>query len=235
MATTTTTSTTTSSSTTTTTSTTTSAMATLNPTLICNMALNRIGNNKTLTNVITDSSVEAQVCRRHYDQTRKALLRSHFWRFARARKTLSTSSTPAFEWDYQFNLPTDWIRMIGVYESESAVHSMSTNSYALEGRKILTDSSSLYIRYIKNIGDVNLMDELFIEVFVLTLAKKLIKPLAQDDKNSIQKSIDDDLIPLMRKVRALDREEAVHVGRADKALWNENRQVQSHGNYEHQS
>jgi hypothetical protein len=212
----------TTSSTTTTTSTTTTAMSELSPTNIVNQALERFGA-RPITDLITDTSVNAQKARRVYDQTRTALLRSHFWRFARARATLSTSTTPDFEWDYQFDLPSDFLRMISVYDDGAAENQLSDDSYALEGKKILSQSATLYIRYIKNVGDVNLMDPLFIEVFILMLAKKLAKAIAQDDKNRIQMSLDSDLKPLMVKVRALDRQEAVFVGRISKGTWNESR------------
>ena len=56
---------------------------------ICNLALDFLKQNKTLVTSITSPvSVEEITCARWYDVTRKALLRSHYWVFARKRKQI---------------------------------------------------------------------------------------------------------------------------------------------------
>lgn len=57
---------------------------------ICNLALDLIKQNKKLVADITTTptSEEEITCARWYDATREALLRSHFWHFARRRKQL---------------------------------------------------------------------------------------------------------------------------------------------------
>ena len=61
---------------------------------ICNMSLGRIGHNQTTEALITaDPCVDpdAKQCNLHYEQTRDALLRSHWWRFAGARIRLAAA------------------------------------------------------------------------------------------------------------------------------------------------
>ncbi len=55
---------------------------------ICNLALDLLKQNKTLVTDIstTPTTVEEITCSRWYDATREALLRSHFWWFARKRR-----------------------------------------------------------------------------------------------------------------------------------------------------
>ena len=64
-------------------------------------------------------------------------------------------------------------------------------------------------------------DTLFIEVMVLLLASKLAMPLAQE--LNIKQDIDKDLAFLMKKVRAMDRQEEQVIGRADLRAWNDAR------------
>ena len=56
---------------------------------ICNLALDFLKQNKTLVeNITSPSTVEEITCARWYDTTREALLRSHYWLFARKRKQI---------------------------------------------------------------------------------------------------------------------------------------------------
>jgi hypothetical protein len=83
---------------------------------ICNNALIRIGS-KTITS-LSDGDKVANSCNLLYTQTRDLLLRQHFWNFAVTRVQLASESTsPGFEFDYSYPLPSDFIRAIGLYES----------------------------------------------------------------------------------------------------------------------
>jgi hypothetical protein len=183
------------------------------------MALARMGANR--INNIDDSSestTEAIQCRLHYSQTRDALLRSHRWRFAKARAQLSEdTNTPDFEWAHQFQLPNDFLAMRSIFEDNATPSRSTTYSYSLEGKLLLTNESSMQIRYTKKVTDVTEFDPLFIEVFVLTLALKLSMPLSQDE--AMRADIREELAPLMRKIRAMDREEGDTRGRADRRTW----------------
>jgi len=197
------------------------------PTQICNMALGRIGA-KRINDLsdATDTKTEAIQCRLHYAQTRDALMRSHLWRFASHRKQLSEDTDiPAaedFEWDHQFDLPNDFLRLKSIYEDNNTPDRSTYYSYDIEGTKILTNETSVYIRYIRRIIDTSKFDPLFTEVLVLLLADRFIGPLAGGDAK-IQAKIDDALKKLMPKVRALDRQEPNTMGRADLGTWNDAR------------
>lgn len=59
---------------------------------ICNLSLNRIGEKAvTQAQLTADTDPRAQRCNRHYEQTRDALQRSFWWRFARARIRLASN------------------------------------------------------------------------------------------------------------------------------------------------
>lgn len=194
----------------------------LSVTKICNAALGRIGA-KRINNFedTSEDSPNAIQCRTHYEMTRDSLLRSHYWRFAAARATLSQDDTdPDFEWDNQFILPTDFLHLKSIYENRFSDENI--HSYALEGKLLLTNDSTVNIRYTKKVKDVTEFDPLFVEVLTLVLADKLIGPLAGGDKN-IQVKIDRALEKLMPSVRALDWQETNTIGTSDLETWNDAR------------
>lgn len=190
----------------------------LSETKICNMSLAKLGA-KRLNDFDTDSSTQAILCRTHYEQTRDSLIRSHYWRFASGRVELSQDTTdPDFEWDNQFILPNDFMRLKSVFDDDNTPPRDTRRSYAVEGQRILTNESTIQIRYIKKVKDVTEFDPLFVEVLVLQLALKLVGPLAGGDPK-LQDVIQREIAAVMPRVRALDRQETDRIGRADKFTW----------------
>jgi hypothetical protein len=193
---------------------------TLTETSICNMALGKLGATR-INDVETDTSLQAILCRLHYEQTRNSLLRSHWWRFATERVDLVDSgTTPDFEWDYEFDLPTDFLRMKSVYEDRFSNENL--RSYAPEGSVLLTNEDEISIRYIKKVTDVTAFDPLFIEVLVLQLALKMIGPLAGGDAN-LQEVLQKELSVVMRQVKTLDAQETNTEGEYSLETWNDAR------------
>lgn len=188
----------------------------LTETSICNMSLARIGAKRmTAAQFAAESTIEAIHCELHYDQTRDSLLRSHFWRFASARKTLTRdTNSPDFEWDYQYILPTDFLRRKSVYDSDTTVS--RSRRFAIEGQRYLTDDSSVNLRYVRKVTDPEEFDPLFVEVFVLQLALKLVGSLAGGEPR-LTDMIQRELTMVMRKVQAVDSDETDTGGRSD---WN---------------
>ncbi len=194
---------------------------TLSETNICNQALGRIGGLQ-IKNVETDTSLQAIQCRLHYEPTRNALLRSHWWRFASARATLveDTGVDEDFEWSVQFTLPTDFLALKSIYEGRFS--DANVRNYAIEGQRLLTDETTMEIRYVKKVTDVLEFDSLFVKVFVLLLADVLIGPLAGGNAK-MQKKIDDALDKLMPDVLAMDGQETNTAGRNESSTWNDAR------------
>lgn len=112
-----------------------------------------------------DDNKQARLANARWDSARKAVLRSHIWKFAKTRVALNAlTTTPAFDWTYAIELPTDCVRLVQV---------MDGVPYELEGRTILCDSSSLNIRYIKDETDPQKFDALFCEALATYLAIEL--------------------------------------------------------------
>ena len=148
---------------------------------ICNSGLSKLGNNR--INSLTEGTPAANLCLEQYDKLRDEMLRAHDWNFAASRvKLAQLSATPAFGYDYQYALPSDWMRTISVHpDDEGAVYlaDYATESTADEGRVLLTDYTDVYMRYVRKVEDPNVMDPAFREALAWRLAVELAVPLAK--------------------------------------------------------
>ena len=193
---------------------------------IINMALGRIGAKR--ISDFTDTSednVQSVQARLHYVQTRDALLRSHWWRFARTRVQLSENTTaPTFEWDNAFDLPNDFLRLwIKPFEDNNWGLNNTNRTFSMEGKQLLTDEDSVYLRYIRKVTDVAEFDPLFTEVLILKLAIKFVMPLSQDKE--LYATLYQEMRDILARVRVVDKRETNNVGVSDSGRWNDARIV----------
>lgn len=127
-----------------------------------------------------------------------------------------SAKAPEYEWDYQYELPTDFARLISVYEDDGT--DLPDERWTREGNRILTNYSTCRIKYIKLITDPNDFDSLFAEVLLLRLALKLINPLAGRMAKVSRNEIKEELKELEAKARAISMQENNQTGRADLLL-----------------
>jgi hypothetical protein len=194
-------------------------MAAESSTTICNQAIARIGGIRINDyDDATDTKLEAIYCRLFFPQTSRSLMKDHYWPFAKARVQLSANTVdPVFQYDYQYYLPTDFLRLILFYNGSDKPDGRTYYTYELEGAHLLTNESAVYLRYVKHVTDVGSWDTLFIECIVLRLAAKLCMALKQS--LDIKADIDRELMVLMHKVRAMDRMEEQVIGREALRTW----------------
>ena len=197
---------------------------------IINQALGRIGAKRISDfDDTTEDNNQSVHARLHYAQTRNALLRSHWWRFARTRVQLSPNATaPPFEYSTAFDLPNDFLReWLPAWEDNSEVQGRTRNSYSLEGKQLLSNETTMRLRYIRKVEDVTEFDPLFTEVLVLQLALKFVMPLSQD--KVLWRTIYGELwgVPgtkgIMSRVRTMDKQETKTVGQNEMGSWNDSR------------
>lgn len=75
---------------------------------VCNAALQLIKNSKQITS-LEQGTKEANACEIIFDEMRDATLEVHNWNFATKRvKLAQLTDTPEFEWDYAYQLPSDF-------------------------------------------------------------------------------------------------------------------------------
>jgi hypothetical protein len=176
---------------------------------VCNSALLRVGAATIVS--LSDNSPEARACSVAYDSNRRDELRKHQWNFALARTVLAPDATaPAFDYDYQFTLPSDCVRVIRppTYDLD----------WVIEGRKILTnDSDTLYLRYIKDVEDVAQWDSAFYNVISAALAIDIVEKLTQSNaKKQLLMADYQQAVVLAKRVDAF---EAGPEDSADDAWW----------------
>lgn len=142
---------------------------------ICNRALLKLGAD-TITS-LSEANVKARVMSALWDTCRKAELRKRNWNFALARASLAKLSTaPSWGFGNQFQLPTDFLRIVQVSDVYVApglndYRDSDDSPYAVEGQTILTDfDDPLKIRYVKDVTDPGVFDALFVEVLACKLA-----------------------------------------------------------------
>ena len=128
---------------------------------ICNGALNQLGATTILS--LTEDSKNARLCNSRYTQVRDSVFRSHPWNCLQKRVELAADTTaPAWGFTSAYTLPADCLRLLKILDYDS--------NYKVEGRKILSNASSMKILYIGRITDPNEYDELLRETLSASLA-----------------------------------------------------------------
>ncbi len=142
---------------------------------IASAALIEVGSSA-ITDLDSDTTTHGGVVRRWYNHTRDSMLRRFGWRFALARQSLSQDATgPDFEFTYSYTLPTDpyCLRALEMYDS--------MGEWKIEGRKLLTNDSSVNLKYISRVENEVDFDDLFTDAFVFTLASNICVPIKRDN------------------------------------------------------
>ena len=127
---------------------------------ICNGALNQLGATTILS--LSEDSKNARLCNSRYTQVRDALFRSHPWNCLQKRVQIAADTTaPAWGFNYAYTLPADCLRLLKILDYDS--------NYKVEGRKILSNTSSMKILYVARVTDPNEYDELLRETLSASL------------------------------------------------------------------
>ena len=148
---------------------------------IVNIALRRIGGNR-ISSLQSDTSKEAVTARDVYDEARRDLLNLHNWNFAAVRVQLTASATaPAFGWDYAYILPADFIRLISVHphDDDDAGVEYRLEFQSSDDRVLLSNSNQIYIRYVHDLDDANVMSAAFRDVLAWRLAREFAGALSK--------------------------------------------------------
>lgn len=145
---------------------------------ICNLALLKFGS-ITITS-ITEDTREARACHSLWDLVRDDLLYSYPWKFALLRYTLGAplAAAPEFEYDYQYTLPADCLRVFEMYKS--------TENWTVENGVFLCNRNSadddIQIRYIAQVTDLTKFNPAFVKCLATALAAELAPKLKDDPK-----------------------------------------------------
>ena len=167
-------------------------------TAVCNSSLALIGVDP--ISAMSEDSKEARLCREFYYKTRDLLLRNFSWNFSIYRATLAPlDATPEFKWAYQYQLPSDCLRVLRVNDSEDP-------QFAIESDKLLLNYEVANVAYIKKVTDVSKFDPAFVEALIDRIASKLAYPLVQS--RTLSRELYDLADREIREARAQDAMES---------------------------
>ena len=149
---------------------------------------------------LTEDSKAGRLCNLIYADTRDAVLREHPWNFAIKRAELARLTTdPIFEFDAQFQLPSDNLRIIKTDDDLSA--------FRIEGDKLLVNSDSVKIIYISRITDTTAFDSLFVEALSKKIGSRLAFNLS--DHKFLTEFMEQQYRNKIKQARSMDGQEGI--------------------------
>ena len=138
---------------------------------IVNRALGLLG--AEFISSLTEDTKSARFANELFDDTRDAVFRMHPWNCCIKRAALSkTSTTPAFYFTSEFQLPADWIRIVKPEDD--------SQEYKIEGDKIVTEGDTFKCTYVFQNTTISTYDPLLADLLAIKLAVNLTMPLLQD-------------------------------------------------------
>lgn len=152
---------------------------------IGNRALSKLGEARIIS--FDDETKNAREIKAAFEIVRDAEFRAHRWHFTKKRTTLPALSTaPAFGWERQFQLPSDFLQVIQVgYGSPavdlSSIRTATVPEWEIEADSVLLSNAEapLALRYVARIEDTTRYDATFVEVLSCRLAIEVCEALTQ--------------------------------------------------------
>lgn len=147
---------------------------------------------------MTEATPSAKIVNEEYDNARLELLVGHPWNFALKRVELAQSvDDPLFDWDYQFQLPNDCLRVLKLNEAD--------DEYQIEGRLLLCNVDTALIKYISDITDVSKFSRPFTVALEHTIADRICFKLSQNA--ALADRIEKKAAMKLREARSYDAQE----------------------------
>ena len=177
---------------------------------ICSNALLLLGQ-ATINTFDEDST---GLCANLWDTCRQATLRMAHWACARKRVVLAplVESPVGTDWTYQLQLPSDWLRTIGLGDVTAPL------AHENEGRRILANDSAPLLRYVYDNTDVPSWDALLTEVTTVHMAWLMAYPIT--GSNTKADALASQLSSLLKLARGVNNAEAPGETWGDRPLLN---------------
>ena len=148
---------------------------------IANLALSEIGA-KAIHNIDTDTTREAEACRRHYETTVRSILSRHPFSFAERPYALTIAADapkrPAFPYVYKIPPRNIRIRIVSVHDSAGEAFS----HFSRQGTFVYTKTAADHLIYIAADVPISEWDDLFIDAVKISLAERIARDITDDDE-----------------------------------------------------
>jgi hypothetical protein len=153
---------------------------------IANLAISHLGIGKTIANLETEKSQEANACRRFYNTIRDSTLRDFPWPFAGKTAALALiEENPTTEWTYSYRYPTDCLKarriLSGNRNDTRQSEVVYKIFYSATGTVIYTDMKDAELEYTVLIDDPIRYPANFSLAFSLRLATYIAPQLTAGD------------------------------------------------------
>ena len=156
---------------------------------IANLALSNLG--EASIQSLSDNNSRARACDARIDDVITTVLRMHVWNSALERKLLTNIGSPIFGWNYIYQLPADYIRVVEVDP---------VSKYMVEKNNILSNEKTLYLLYVATPDDINNLDPLLVEAIALKLAWETAETLTS--KNGLKQEMMQKYIIALQEARS---------------------------------
>jgi len=143
---------------------------------ICNLALQRLG--KTSITSITSNNENARQCNTNWETSVQEVLSESNWSWATKTETLALTTDESLDFDYCYQLPTDFIKIIKLYDSDKNI--IDKEYYQVISRNIETDYETVTLKYIYYIENIAYFPPLFVKAFILKLAHNMCNLLTSN-------------------------------------------------------
>lgn len=148
-------------------------------------------------NAVEESSDRARLAASLYPTIRDATLRAFPWNCCLKRVALAPDAeTPAFDWAYQFTLPSDFLKAIAVGEMGAEVE------FRIEGRKLLSDTNPCYLLYVFLNDNPGTWDPGLVHVVTTAMAAAMAYPITQSA--ALQQTMEQKAAVVMKQAKAVD-------------------------------
>lgn len=178
---------------------------------ICNAALSLIGEKQITNATLSDDTEAERQCSLVYPIIRDKLLRAHPWNFAESRSQLAAlTETPDFEFSYYYQLPSDCLRVLRLYDTD--------DNYRVEAnRRIATDVTPCQLIYTAQVTDPAQFDPGFTHAVIYHLAAHLAMVLS--DNRSLAAELRQAADAETKMAKAQDGQEGYPYKRKNKNSW----------------
>ena len=175
-------------------------MAAVSDVTIANRAIQRLGSSGRIS-ALSQNSNNAKAIVAAYDVTRRRVLRSYAWTFAKARASVAADAAQT-AWGAlnRYIKPIDFLRLLRPTDQRV--------DWEIEGQYIVTsDSSPLQFTYIFDETNPANFDPMFVEAFSCVLAYECCEEIAGSTAKKQQLAVDlKEILAQSRQMNAYERE-----------------------------